>query len=195
MNEFSEFITEMGDVKPIKQDNKNRTTNTPKINEETLLRRRINAELSHGTNQNPLTTESVTLLSPDDILSYKKDGVQHGVFKNLRLGKYEIHTVLNLHGKSVKEARHELFMFTKDAHKQNLRCILIQHGKGLQSQPHQALLKSYINQWLTQLPMTLAFHSAQSFHGGGSATYLLMKKSDESRLDNKEKHQKRGANF
>ncbi|MDA8622245.1 DNA endonuclease SmrA [Psychrosphaera sp.] len=195
MNEFSSFIDELGDVKPIKQSKTNRPLPCSNVSAQTLSLRRANAQLPSSGDQNPLTTESVELIAPDDILSFKKDGVQQGVFKNLRLGKYEIHTVLNLHGKTINEARTELFKFTNDAHKQNLRCILIQHGKGLQSKPHQALLKSYVNKWLTQLPMALAFHSAQPFHGGSASTYLLMKKSEESRLDNKEKHQKRGANF
>ena len=195
MSEFNEFIKEMGNVKPIKQDPTSTVKPANQLTPETIAARRQSAENKSIIDGNPLATENVELLQPEDLLSYKKDGVQQGVYRNLRLGKYDINSVLNLHGVSVKNARQNLYFFITDANKNNMRCVLIQHGKGLQSQPHQALLKSYINKWLRQLPAVLAFHSAQTFHGGSGSTYVLLKKSDEARLDNKERHQKRGANF
>ena len=131
-------------------------------------------------------------MDANDELSYKKDGVQQGVFKNLRLGKYEIHTALNLHGQSVQQARQNVYQFITDSQKADLRCLLIQHGKGIKND--KALLKSYLNKWLRQFEQVLAFHSAQSHHGGTGAVYVLLKKSDDARLNNKERHQKRGAN-
>lgn len=191
MNDDNLFFEAMGDVKPLKgQHDKVMTqaSNTDKANAEA---RRKAAQASEFEDPNNLTSEQVELLHPDDVLGYKKDGVQDGVYKNLRLGKYDIHTVLNLHGKSVAEARTAVFDFINDCQKANLRSVLIQHGKGLKSQPHQAIIKSYINKWLRQLDMVLAFHSALPQHGGTSSVYVLMKKSEEARLENKEKHQKR----
>lgn len=191
MNDEDLFSEAMGDVRPLKSQNDKvmaHTSNKDKTNAEA---RRMAAQASEFEDPNKLTSEQVELLHPDDVLSYKKDGVQDGVYKNLRLGKYDIHTVLNLHGKSVAEARTALFNFVNDCQKANLRSVLIQHGKGLKSQPHQAIIKSYINKWLRQLDMILAFHSAQPQHGGSSSVYVLMKKSEEARLENKEKHQKR----
>ena len=194
MSEFDEFISQMGDVKPLKK-----TANTianAKFGSTDInhAARRSNAEKVTGVDGNPLQTEAIELLKPDDVLEYKKSGVQAGVYKNLRLGKYEIHSVLNLHNSSVNEARTQVWDTINQAHKNNVRCLLIQHGKGVNSQPHQAVLKSYINKWLRQFDSILAFHSAQPFHGGLGATYALLKKSDGARLDNKERHQKRGAN-
>ena len=133
------------------------------------------------------------MLSQDAELAYKKDGVQQGVFKNLRLGKYEIHASLNLHGQTVNQARQQLYQFIVDSHRANLRSLHIQHGKGLKEK--QAILKSYVYQWLQNFDQVLAFHSALPQHGGTGAVYVLLKKSDEARLSNKERHQKRGANF
>lgn len=196
MNEFDLFLEEMGNVKPLQQDSTTRSpVNKPTIDEEKAQARRENAERQTGFDPNPLVTENVSFVDPDDIIFYKKSGVQEGVYKNLRLGKYELHSMLNIQGMSVKEARQQVFQFINDCHKNDLRSLLIQHGKGLKSQPNQAILKSYVNQWLRQLDSVKAFHSAQSFHGGSGSVYVLLKKSDEARMTNKEKHQKRGANF
>lgn len=191
MSDDDLFFEAMGDVKPLKDQNDKVLAQVSNKDKANLAARRKAAQASELEDPNKLTSEQVELLHPDDVLSYKKDGVQEGVFKNLRLGKYDIHTVLNLHGKSVAEARVALFDFVNDCQKANLRSVLIQHGKGVKSQPHQAIIKSYINQWLRQLDMVLAFHSALPQHGGSSSVYLLMKKSEEARLENKEKHQKR----
>lgn len=196
MSDFDLFLQELGDVKPLKQQPQVLTSSAKiKLDEEQARIRRANAEKRDGGDPNPLTTESVQLVAPDDLIFYKKSGVQDGVFKNLRLGKYEIHSVLNIQGQSVKEARRNLYQFIKDCHKNDLRSLLIQHGKGSNSTTHQATLKSYVNQWLRTLEEVKAFHTAQAFHGGYGSVYVLLKKSDEARLTNKERHQKRGANF
>jgi len=186
------FLNAMGDVKPLKQDNSRAITAHKKTNLQSAQARRRAAEANDQFDPNPLSTEEIDLVDAEDELSYKKDGVQQGVFKNLRLGKYEVHSALNLHGQSVNNARQTLYQFITDCHKSNLRSLLIQHGKGIKSE--KALLKSYINKWLRQFDQVLAFHSAQSHQGGTGAVYVLLKKSDEARLNNKERHQKRGAN-
>lgn len=191
MNDEDLFSAAMTDVTPLKNNNDKVSGQTTATDKANAAARRKAAQASELEDPNQLTSEQVELLHPDDILSYKKDGVQQGVFKNLRLGKYDIHTVLNLHGKSVAEARTAVYDFVHESQKTNLRSLLIQHGKGLKSQPHQAIIKSYINKWLQQLDMVLAFHSALPQHGGAGAVYVLLKKSDEARLENKEKHQKR----
>lgn len=196
MDDENLFMAEMGDVKPLKntRDEVFLGKSGDAGSDEAKKLKRLAAEAADKKDLNALTTESVSLVTPDDVLSYKKDGVQQGVFKNLRLGKYEIHTTLNLQGKSVNESRIALYQFIHDCQKADLRVLLIRHGKGLKSQPHQAVIKSYVNQWLRQFEQVLSFHSALPQHGGSSAVYVMLKKSDEARLQNKERHQKRGAN-
>ncbi len=136
--------------------------------------------------------DQITMVKPWDELSFKRDGVQHGVFKNLRLGKYAIDSRLDLHGFTVEAARKTVVEFIGDCLAANLRCLLILHGKGeLREKP--ALLKSCVNHWLQQMDSVLAFHSAQRFHGGFGATYVLLRKSEEKREENKERYSKRGA--
>ncbi|QTL35377.1 DNA endonuclease SmrA [Pseudoalteromonas viridis] len=185
------FLASMGDVVPLAQDKKaelRRQQNEPTLAQ---LARREAAEQEQDFDPNFLSTEYVDLLDPHDLLSYKKDGVQQGVFKNLRLGKYQIDATLDLHGKPFREARKSLFNFITDCHQRSIRVLLIRHGIGLKSKPFPAILKSYCNKWLQEMPQILAFHSALSCHGGNGATYVLLKKSEEKKVENRERHAKR----
>jgi len=44
-------------------------------------------------------------VDPHDFITYKQDGIQDGVYKNLRLGKYEIDTRLTLKHLKFDDAR------------------------------------------------------------------------------------------
>ncbi|WP_440053665.1 DNA endonuclease SmrA [Pseudoalteromonas sp. T1lg65] len=185
------FLASMGDVVPLAQDKRtelHRHQNEPTISQ---LARREAAEQEVEFDPNFLSTEYVDLLDPYDLLNYKKDGVQEGVYKNLRLGKYQIDATLDLNGKPFREARRALFEFILDCHKRSIRVLLIRHGIGLKSKPFPAILKSYTNKWLQEMPQVLAYHSALSCHGGTGSTYVLLKKSEERKIENRERHAKR----
>jgi len=130
------------------------------------------------------------MVDPHDIIEYKRAGVQEGVYRKLRLGKYTVDAVLDLHRKTVEQSRQEVFGFIKDCTRLGLRTVMILHGKGDRSQ-QPALLKSYVNKWLPSLPQVMAFHSAQRHHGGAGAVYVLLKKSDERKQENRERHLRR----
>jgi len=185
------FRQAMGDVKPLKVE-KRVTLN--KADEEAALsleRRRqaaIDQQQVHGE---ALTDHNAPPLDPFAISSFKRSGIQHGVFKNLRLGKYTIDARLDLHKLSVEQARQAVAGFINDCRDHDIRCALISHGKGENRQPQPALLKSYVAHWLPQLDAVMAFHTAQKQHGGTGATYVLLKKSEKKRLENLEKHQKK----
>jgi len=72
----------------------------------------------------------------------------------------------------------------------DIRCLLILHGKGERSTP-RALLKSHVSAWLPQLPSVMAMHSAERRHGGSGALYVLLRKSERKKAENRERHQKR----
>ena len=72
----------------------------------------------------------------------------------------------------------------------DIRCLLILHGKGERSTP-RALLKSHVSAWLPQLPAVMAMHSAERRHGGSGALYVLLRKSERKKAENRERHQKR----
>lgn len=193
MSEDNIFRNAMGDVTPIAKAADNVFHPKKGLNADIAMLRRNAATKNQSSIDEALSLDAVELVAPDDLLQYKKPGVQDGVYRNLRLGKYELHSVLNIHGLKANEARIVLYEFIQDCQKSNLRSILIQHGRGLKSQPQQVSLKSYINKWLRVFDCVLAFHSAQPQHGGYGSVYVLLKKSEEARLMNKERHQKRNA--
>ncbi|CAH9063632.1 putative DNA endonuclease SmrA [Pseudoalteromonas holothuriae] len=185
------FLASMGDVTPLAQTNHVELTRLKHSPTIAQLEKRRAAQLELDFDSNFLSTEYVDLLDPFELLAFKKSGVQEGVYKNLRLGKYQIDATLDLHGKTFYEARSALFDFVLDCYSRNIRVLLVRHGLGLKSKPFPAILKSYTNKWLQEMPQVLAYHSALSCHGGSAATYVLLKKSEEKKLENKERHAKR----
>jgi DNA-nicking Smr family endonuclease len=151
--------------------------------------RRKSAEVDKQPSIDPnyLTLGEVKQLAPHELVSWKKDGVQEGVFKKLRLGQYPLEGRLDLHRKTVKEAREELFDFVRMALAKGWRCVLINHGRGERS-PTPARIKSYTIAWLAQIPEVLAYHHPERRHGGAGAVYVLLRKSAEKREENRERH-------
>ena len=157
-----------------------------------MAERRKAAQRDEVLYANELATgDEIKQLDPFDMLTFARPGVQHGVFKNLRQGKYEIQSALDLHGKTVEQSRQAVWAFIKDCNKQGVRCGIITHGKG-HGRQEPAKLKSCVNHWLPQIESVLAFHSAQKQHGGLGATYILFKKSAASKQRTAEQYQHRG---
>jgi len=136
---------------------------------------------------NYLTLGEVTLVEPRDTLAWKKDGVQHEVFKKLRLGEYRLDGRLDLHRHTVREARKAVFEFFDLARRKRWRMLLISHGRGEKS-PTPARIKSFVAHWLTQVPDVIAYHSAARHHGGTGAVYVMLKKTPEAREEQRERH-------
>ena len=133
--------------------------------------------------------EGVEPLDPWYVLDFKRAGIQNGVFKKLRQGRYEVDARLDLHRMTVKQAREEVHAFIADAMKYGLRTVLILHGKGKHKVEldKTAVLKGYVNRWLQDLDDVQAFHSAQPAHGGTGAVYVLLRKSAEKKRENRER--------
>ncbi len=187
-NELDLFLQEMTDVTPLSQDEvRQQTEFSPTLAQQA---RRKAAEQEMEYDPNYLSMEYVELVKPDDPFAFCKDGVQQGVYRNLRLGKYQLDATLNLLGKTLTEARSQLLHFIEDCHKRGIRTLLIHHGMGRNSKPHPAILRSYVFKWLPQLPAVLAAHTAQRQHGGYSATYVLLQKNAEQKRQNRERHTK-----
>lgn len=129
--------------------------------------------------------EQVREVGPHDLVGLKKDGVQEGVYRKLRLGKYEPQSRLDLHRVTLKDARIQVTDFLNSAHNHGLRTVMITHGKGYHSVT-PGRLKSYVLHWLEEWDLVLAFHSAKPWHGGAGATYVLIRKAPEARLRNRE---------
>ncbi|EKP0276745.1 DNA endonuclease SmrA [Aeromonas bestiarum] len=187
-DELSLFLQEVADVRPIRSDNTLSLTGTSAPTEAQLARRQ--AATAEQLTLDQLSMEAVELLDPHAIVGFKRDGVQEGVYKKLRLGKYELQASLDLHQNTLNEARRSLVQFIADCEVRDIRCLLILHGKGERSTP-RAQLKSHVSAWLPQLPAVMAMHSAERRHGGSGALYVLLRKSERKKVENRERHQKR----
>ena len=111
------------------------------------------------------------------------------MFRNLRLGNYAIDARLDLHRMTMEQARLSLFRFVQDCLHNDVRTALITHGKS-EGRPTPALMKSCVAHWLPQCEEVLAFHTAQKRHGGLGATYVLLKKSQLKKQQNRKDHSK-----
>ena len=152
-----------------------------------VLQRRKSAQQEQrkeGNFLDPVTV--IAQVDPYEYLEFCRPGVQHGVYKNLRMGKYDIQSRLDLHRHTVEQARVALWGFVEDCQKHGVRCALVTHGKG-EGREQPARLKSCVNHWLRQFDQVLAFHSAQKQHGGAGSTYILIKKNSMARLSTSEK--------
>lgn len=184
------FLREMRDVKPIKREPKVPLAVADPSATASFEQRRSAAVAQNQAEKNFLSVDHVEPVDPLAVLEFKRPGVQNGVYRNLRLGKYSVDARLDLHGMTVKQSRSAVYQFIHDCMEQDIRCALITHGKGLgRAQP--ALLKSCVAHWLPQFEQVLAFHSAQKQHGGSGATYLLLRKSERKRQENWERQHKR----
>lgn len=156
-----------------------------------LAARRQAAAMALDGDVNALTCGEVPQIGPFDELAFRRDGIQHGVFRKLRLGQYPIQASLDLHRRNVREACDDVFAFYRESVRLGLRCVLVTHGKGVKSET-PGRLKSFVAHWLGQLPQVLAYHSAQQRHGGSGAVYVLLRKSDSDRRENREIHHQKG---
>ncbi len=188
------FKQAMGDVKPLQTEARVKIAKGAEASSPGLERRRIAATIQDELEtKKGLSGDFVNAVDPHALLEFKRPGIQHGVYKNLRLGKYAVDARLDLHGLTVEQARQGLWQFIEDCMRHDIRCALVTHGKGENRLPQPALLKSCVAHWLPQIDSVMAFHSAQKHHGGSGATYVLLRKSEKKRLENFEKQQKRNS--
>lgn len=187
------FRDEMRGVAPLKRDA--RVTLRPKHSQPGATSfevRRAAAVAMPEVDRNILTAEGIAPLDPWFVLNFKRPGVQNGVFRKLKQGRYESDARLDLHRMTVAVARRELFEFVEESQRLGLRTVLLIHGKGESSAERErsSILKGCADHWLRELPPVQAFHSAQPRHGGTGAVYILLQKSEEMKRRNRERFTK-----
>ena len=187
MSDDEFFQAEMLGVTPLKRDARERLLR--KENEGDGKARRLAAEGEPEGLLNSLVDEGIEPLDAWYVLAFKRPGIQHGVYKKLRQGRYDIDARLDLHRLSVKQARIDVHSFIQEAMQYGLRTVLILHGKGQckTEQEKTAVLKGYVNRWLQDLEEVQAFHSAQPVHGGTGAVYVLLRKNLQKKRENRER--------
>lgn len=181
------FLEEMSDVRRIKRPNR-ADVQASRVVTPGHLERQHSAVSDTPKDANPLTGDNVEPLKSHDVLAYQRPGIQHGVYRKLRLGQYPIEARLDLHRMTVDEARREVFSFINECLTHGIRSALILHGKGERNPDGIAQLKSYLAKWLPELEPVMAFHSAQKHHGGTGAVYVMLRKGDRDKQHNRERY-------
>ena len=184
------FAEEMAGVKPLGREARVRLVKERLSEEQQKGRQR--AAVGEDKPLNPLADDRIMPLDAWHVLESKRPGIQHGVYRKLRLGQYQVDARLDLHRMLVKQAREEVFSFIGEATELGLRTLLIVHGKGQSKTQGErsAILKGYVDHWLRELESVQAFHSARPEHGGTGAVYVLLRKSAEQKRENRLKYLK-----
>ena len=141
---------------------------------------------------NFLITGFVDMLPLDTPLAYKQDGIQQGVLDKLHGGKYRIEASLNLIRTPVEACRQQLFAFIRRMQHEQLRTLLIIHGKGRHHNSHANLVRSFVARWLAQFEQVQAYCTARPEHGGTGACYVVLRKSAAASSENRERYARRG---
>lgn len=187
------FSDEMSDVVPLKREPRVRPVDkSVSARDSSLEHRRQAAVQGKEVDRNILSDEGIAPLDPWYVLEFKRPGVQNGVFRKLKQGRYEPDARLDLHRMTVAQARRELFEFIEESYRLGIRSALVIHGKGESRAERESssILKGCTDHWLRQLDIVQGFHSAQPGHGGTGAAYVLLRKSEEKKRENREKFTK-----
>jgi DNA-nicking Smr family endonuclease len=111
------------------------------------------------------------------------EGCIHGfgrrLMEKLRKGQFAVQEHLDLHGLTKQEAEGKVREFLLQSHYRGLRCVLVIHGRGLNSEDHLPVLKERLPIWLSRGPIrkiVLAFSTARPYDGGTGAIYVLLKR-------------------
>ena len=161
--------------------------NRSPVSDLAIAARREAAQRELDIERNFLTLDHVDMLDPYYPLEFKRPGVQHGVFRRLKQGKYPMDARLDLHRLTAEQARDEVFGFIREAVAYDLRNVMIVSGRGNHNNSPEAILKSYVNKWLPEFDEVQAFCSAVPSHGGTGAVYIMLKKSEKKKQENRDR--------
>ena len=187
------FSDAMSDVAPLKRVRRAGLTPKSQNHRDSSVehRRRAAAQLPER-DRNTLADREFAPLDAWYVLAFKRPGIQNGVFRKLKQGRYDAESRLDLHRMTAEIARRAIFDFIEESHHLGLRSVLVIHGKGESraDQGRSSILKGCVDYWLRELEIVQAFHSAQPQHGGTGAVYVLLRKSEEKKRENREKFAK-----
>ncbi len=160
------FRNAIGSIKPIADPNRvvlDKTPRKPSFN-------------NHAPAQEvpDILSDFVSGDTPSEFLS---NGLSATTLRKLRRGTWLVRDSLDLHGFNTDTARKLLQEFLHDALQRKLRCVLVIHGKGMNSSGGEAILKKLTRNWLVQHQAVLGFCDANPNQGGNGAVLVLLRSS------------------
>lgn len=114
----------------------------------------------------------------DEYIEGAVQGFSRKLMKKLKRGELPVQAHIDLHGLTKQEAETEVVNFLLESFRSGLRCVLIVHGRGLNSPENLPVLKEGLPQWLNRgrvRKMVLAFATARPYDGGTGATYVFLR--------------------
>ena len=118
------------------------------------------------------------LVDLDEYLEGYVKGIHPVILTKLRQGRFSVQAYLDLHGLTVREAEEAVQEFIPEAVALGYRCVLLVHGRGLNSKDQIPVLKKRLETILLRGPVRkkiLAFTSARPHDGGAGASYVLLR--------------------
>jgi len=115
----------------------------------------------------------------DEYIEGSVRGFNQDLMKKLKRGEFPVQDHIDLHGLTREEAEAAIKGFILRSFRLGLRCVLIIHGRGLNSPESFPVLKEGLPIWLARSPvkrMVLAFATARPYDGGTGAVYVLLRK-------------------
>ncbi len=178
-NEIQFFLEAMSDVKPY-SGSKNRVTLTPNLNIRPIHAPR-NEKLDAMAHLSDLVSGSaeMDITFSDEYIEGCVHGFSLKLMKKLRKGLFPIQDYVDLHGLTRQEAEIRIHDFLLKSQQLGLRCVLVVHGRGLNSENNIPVLKERLPVWLSRGPVkkfVMAFSTARPYDGGTGAIYVLLRK-------------------
>jgi DNA-nicking Smr family endonuclease len=158
------FRAAVGEVQPLPDQNRIEPQRPPR---KPLLRAPIHPPAIPDT-----LSDFAAENAPDEFL---RNGLSRMTLRRLRRGHWPVQDSLDLHGSSGDAARMLLQEFLHEAAQRGARCVLVIHGKGMNSPGGEAVLRKLTRHWLAQRPDVLAYCDAPPKSGGSGAALVLLK--------------------
>jgi DNA-nicking Smr family endonuclease len=114
----------------------------------------------------------------DEYIEGAESGLDRRIVQKLRRGDFAVQAHLDLHGLTRPEARERVDRFVDEQRKLGHRCVLIIHGRGLNSKDQIPVLKERLRVWLSGrlARSVIAFATARPTDGGAGAVYVLLRR-------------------
>ncbi|MBW2709106.1 MAG: Smr/MutS family protein [Deltaproteobacteria bacterium] len=175
------FVAAMTGVSPISRGNR-RITKTPDKDSLRPAHAPKNEELEVMAHLSDLIsgTAEMDITFSDEYMEGCVRGLDPRLMQQLKDGFFPIQDHVDLHRLTQEAAEVRIRDFLMQSHGRGLRCVLIVHGKGLNSENHTPVLKKKMPVWLSRGPVRkiiLAFSTARPYDGGTGAIYVLLKRS------------------
>ncbi len=121
-----------------------------------------------------------TIQYTDEYMEGLAPGVDPRLAQRLHRGDYAIQAHIDLHGHTVDEAKVAVDRFLTSAYMAGQRCVMLIHGRGLNSKDNRPVLKEQVRTWLSHgrlSRLVLAFATAPLTDGGAGAVYVLLRRA------------------